>query len=97
MREWQDLHSAMRLLSSWVPPADSGTMWCTSAAAVTRPSRLHISHRGCAAMNLRRMAGHAPLYLFFISGVRPWRLYWDVTSFWCAGQYCLSVSSGQPV
>ena len=70
MREWQDLHSAMRLLSSWVLPPDSGTIWCTSAAAVIRPSRLHISHRGCAAMNLRRMAGHAPLYLFFISGVR---------------------------
>lgn len=45
---------------------------------------------------LRRMAGHTPLYLFFISGVRSYRLYRAATSRLCSGQKDSSVKAEQP-
>ena len=48
--EWHRLHRAMRLLSTWVPPLDSGRIWWTSSAGVILPARLHCSHNGWAAI-----------------------------------------------
>ena len=96
MREWHGLHRAIRLSSSCVPPWSRGRMWCTSVAAVSLPSFLHCSHKGCAARNPARIFLQALPYLLLATGSRPYLSYWRLASFLCSSQYRSSVSLGQP-
>ena len=86
----------IRLSSAFVPPCDSGLMWCTSSAGVSLPFRLHTSHKGCAEMYLSRMTCHARPYLFFTSGERSYLSYLFASALACSSQNRPWVSLGQP-
>lgn len=94
--EWHTLQRDIRLSSAFVPPCDSGAIWCTSSAGVSLPLRLHIAQRGCAAIYLSRIRRHSAPYLFFISGERSYFSYLLASCLACSSQNRPSVSLGQP-
>lgn len=90
------MQTDIKLLSSCVPPLESGRMWCTSCAAVSFPFRLHSSQSGLALMKRSRTFRHARPYRFLVAGSRWYRSYLLASSLACATQNVDELTQDNP-
>ena len=93
---WHDVQRLIRFFLSWVPPLESGRIWCTSVAGVMRPCLSHTWQSGCSLICLSRIFFQAVPYRFLVAGSLWNILYLLSSALWCSSQNRPSVRFGQP-